>query len=264
MTNLPQTFHIDFLLALAWIFIKSHSPGQVHYSSSCLTNATMDMSASLTPSTPLQNQTTVATSAPTPTRNNHSLASCPFRFYFNMQVTPKSPAIANPLAKQRVDTYRNNLVDLLEALYKIDNTITLWPFTEPAATELDLLTNPVSLGASITQLTKYFQGLQIRNEFAPFYVLILLGFSMVYEEFMEYVCLMFVDHKAYLYKHPLQAEQVTCVRWLLGSHEDMCIPTLEKLLQEAILCMSTSPSPTPCLIGADLQISLGWLREIGS
>jgi len=164
-----------------------------------------------------------------------------------MKVTPKSLAIANPSAQQRVDAYRDNLVDLLEALYKIDNTMALWPFTEPSAPESDLLTNPTSLGASITQLTKYFQGLQIRNEFSPFFVSILLGFSMPYDEFMEYVRLMFADHKAYLYKRPLQAEQVTCVGWLLGSHDDLCLPSLEQLLQEAILHVSSSPIPTPRL-----------------
>jgi len=46
---------------------------------------------------------------------------------------------------------------------------------------------------------------------------------------------------------PLQAEQVTCVGWLLGLHEDLCILTMEKLLQEAILQVSSSPIPTPCL-----------------
>jgi len=43
---------------------------------------------------------------------------------------------------------------------------------------------------------------------------------------------------------PPATEQVTCVGWLLGSHEDLCIPTLKKLLQEAILQVSTSPIPT--------------------
>jgi len=137
-----------------------------------------------------------STSQATLTCNNCTPASCTFHFYFNMQVTPKSPAITNPLAQQRVDAYCNNLVDLLEALYKIDNSIALWPFTEPSASKSELLTNPASLEASITQLTKYFQGLHIRNDFSPFYISILLGFLMAYEEFMEYVCLMFADFKA--------------------------------------------------------------------
>jgi len=59
---------------------------------------------------------------------------------------------------------------------------------------------------------------------------------------------MFADHKAYLYKHPLQAEQVTCVGWLLGSHDNLCLPSLEQLLQEAILWVSSSPIPTPQLV----------------
>jgi len=70
---------------------------------------------------------------------------------------------------------------------------------------------------------------------------------MAFKEFMEYIQLMFVDHKAYLYKCPLQAENVTTVGWLLGSHEDLCLPLLEKLLQEAILRVSSSPIPTPRL-----------------
>jgi len=198
------------------------------------------------PSTPKQTRSTMASQA-TPTRNNRSPASRPTRFYFNLKVTPKSLAIANPSAHQRVEAYRDTLVDLLESLYKIDNTMALWPFTEPTAPESDLLTNPTSLGASITQITKYFQGLRIRNDFSPFFVSILLGFSMAYEDFMEYVRLMFTEQKAFLYKHPLQAEQVTCVGWLLGSHDDLCLPSLEKLLQEAILRVSSSPIPTPRL-----------------
>jgi len=198
------------------------------------------------PSTPKQSRSTMASLA-TPTRHNRSPASRPTRFYFNMQVTPKSPAMANPLAQQRVDAYRDNLMDLLEALYKIDNTMALWPFMEPAAPESDLLTNPTSLGASITQLTKFFHGLRIRNDFSPFHVSILLGFSMEFTEFMSYVRLMFADYEAYLYKRPLQTEQVTCVGWLLGSHDDLCLPSLEKLLQEAILRVSSSPIPTPRL-----------------
>jgi len=201
----------------------------------------------LAPSTPKQSRATLMASQATPTRNNRSPASRPFRFYFNMRVSPKCPAIANLSAQQRVDAYRDNLVDLLESLYKIDNTIALWPFKEPLASESELLTNPTSLGSSITQLTKYFQGLRIRNEFSPFSVSILLGFSMAFEDFMEYVRLMFADHKAYLYKRPLQEENVTTVGWLLGSHEDLCLPSLEKLLQETILRVSSSPSPTPKL-----------------
>jgi len=164
-----------------------------------------------------------------------------------MQVTPKRPVIANPTAQEWVDAYRDNLVDLLKTLHKIDTSIALWLFMEPMAPESDLLTNPTSLNATIMQLTKYFHGLCIKNDFLPFHVSILLGFSMEYNEFMEYVQLMFMDFKAYLYKHPLQAEQVTCIGWLLGSHEDLCIQTMEKLLQEALLQVSTSPIPTPRL-----------------
>jgi len=127
----------------------------------------------------------------------------------------------SPLAQQRVEAYCNNLVDLLAVLYNIDNSITLWPFTEPLSSESELLTNPAGLCALITQLINYFQGLHIKNNFSPFYVSILLGFSMTYNEFMEYVCLMFTKFKAYLYKQPLQVKQVTCIGWLLSSHKDL-------------------------------------------
>jgi len=58
---------------------------------------------------------------------------------------------------------------------------------------------------------------------------------------------MFADFKANLYKRLLLAEQVTCIDWLLGSHKDLYVPTLENLLQEAILQVSSSPIPTPSL-----------------
>jgi len=126
------------------------------------------------PSTPKQACAMMMASQVTPTWNNCSPAFCPLCVYFNMKVTPKSPAIANLSAQQWVDAYHDNLMDLLEALYKIDNMITLWPFTELTAPELELLTNPTSLGALITQLMKYFQGLHICNEFPlstfPFYL----------------------------------------------------------------------------------------------
>jgi len=104
----------------------------------------------------------------TPMRNNGSPASHPFWFYFNLHVVPKYPLIKNPMAQQHVYGYCNNLVDLLEALYKIDKSITVWPFTEPMASKSELLTNPLSLGHTITQLTKYFSGLKIKNDFSPF------------------------------------------------------------------------------------------------
>jgi len=104
-----------------------------------------------------------------------------------MHVVPKHPLSNNPTAQQRVDGYRDNLVDLLEALYKINKSIVLWPFTKPKAHEAELLTNPLSLGHTITQMTKYFSGLKIKNDFAPFYVSILLGFSMPFEDLMENV-----------------------------------------------------------------------------
>jgi len=82
-----------------------------------------------------------------------------------MHVVPKQPLINNPMAQQRVDGYCDNLVDLLEALYKIGKSIAMWPFTEPMVCESDLLTNPLSLGYTITQLTKYFSSLKIKNNF---------------------------------------------------------------------------------------------------
>jgi len=93
------------------------------------------------------------------------------------------------MTQQRVDSYRDNLVDLLEALYKIDESIVLWP----SAHKVELLTNPLSLGYTITQITKYFSGLKIKNDFAPFYVSILLSFSMPFVDLMENVRMMFAD-----------------------------------------------------------------------
>jgi len=176
--------------------------------------------------------------------HNITPASHPFHFYFNMHIVPKHLLINNPMAQQRVDGYWDNLVDLLEALYKIDESIVLWPFTELTSHKAELLSNPLSLGHTITQITKYFSGLKSRT-ISPFYVSILLGFSMPFEDLMENVHIMFVDFKATLYKHTLQAEQVTCLGWLLGLREDMYLPTLKKLLQELILWVLTSPILTP-------------------
>jgi len=151
-----------------------------------------------------------------------------------MQVVPKQLLINNPTAQQRVDGYCNNLVNLLEALYKINESIAVWPFMEPTACESDLLTSLLSLGHTITQLTKYFYSLKIKNDF-PLLHFHPSGLFNGFQRFMENVQVMFVDFKATIYKCTLQAKQVTCLGWFLSSLEDMCLPTLKKLLQESIL-----------------------------
>jgi len=126
---------------------------------------------------------------PSPPWHNTTLshASQPFQTYFNMLVTSKSPLTNNPSAQQHVDAYWDNLVDLLKALYKINDCIALWPFTKWLAWESDLLTNPSSLAYLTKQLTWKFHGLWIRNENSPFYVSILLGFSMAFEVYGKHV-----------------------------------------------------------------------------
>jgi len=57
------------------------------------------------PSTPKHAQPTASTMQTTLMHNNSSPASRSFHVYFNMQVTPKSPAITNPLVQQCVNAY---------------------------------------------------------------------------------------------------------------------------------------------------------------
>jgi len=188
-----------------------------------------------------------ASRASTPPRNNLSPASRPNRFYFTLQVQPSSPIGLNPTAQQRIDAYRASLVTALEALHKIDKTIALWPFDEPVIHEGGLLTNPMALGHSIHQLTRFFHDLHIRDEFPLTYVVILMGFSMDFDAFMENTRLMLPEAHARLYKRPLQAPYVTCLGWLLGSHDDLAIRPLEALLQEIVTKMA-SPSILPPIL----------------
>ena len=181
----------------------------------------------------------------TPPRHNLSPASRPFRFYFNLQVQPSQPLVNNPTAQQRIDAYRASFIAVLEALYKIDETIALWPFEEPTIHEAGLLTNPTALGHSIHQITRFFDGFRIRNDFPPCYVVVLLGFSMDFDVFMENARVMLPDAHAKLYKRLLQAPHVTCIGWLLGSHDDLALPPLERLLQEVLLKTASTPIPTP-------------------
>jgi len=184
----------------------------------------------------------------TPPRNNLSPASRSHRFYFNLQVLPSPPPLANnSTAQQRIDAYHSSLIAVLEALLKIDETVALWPFLEPTIHEAGLLTNPTALGHSIHQLTRFFDGLRIRNDFPPAYLVILMGFSMEYEVFMENARLMLTDVHAKLFKRPLQAPHVTSLGWLVGSHGDMSLPPLEQLLQDTISQIATSPIPSPKL-----------------
>jgi len=115
---------------------------------------TSDKQASTSPpTTPKQNRNKEGNAPATPTHHNLSPATCPFRFYYTLQIVAKSPASKTPTAQQCIDGYRDSLVDALEALYKVDKTIALWPFTEPNALENALLMNPQSLGHSIHQLS---------------------------------------------------------------------------------------------------------------
>ncbi len=78
-------------------------------------------------------------------------------------------------------------------------------------------------------------------------MVILLGFNMEFEDFMENARVMLPDVHAKLYKRPLQAPHVTCLGWLLGSHDDLALSPLETLLQEVILKSASSPIPSPKL-----------------
>ncbi len=94
--------------ALATHHPATASTNAPHHSStplSCQSSSVENSKAKTTsaPSTPKHSHPTTMALQPTPPRNNCSLASQPFWFYFNLLVMPKASAINNPMAQQHVD-----------------------------------------------------------------------------------------------------------------------------------------------------------------
>jgi len=86
---------------------------------------------------------------PGPDPRNHLL-------YFDL-VVPNALTVGSDL----VGSYRLSLVRVVEELYKVDNTISLFPYGKPDSDESIILKMGSSLGDSLSQLSNYFDGLRL-------------------------------------------------------------------------------------------------------
>jgi len=77
-----------------------------------------------------------------------------------------------------VGSYCLSLVWVVEELYKVDNTISLFPYGKPDSDEFLILKMGSSLGDSLSQLSTYFDGLHLtRDAYPPLFVSVLHGFD---------------------------------------------------------------------------------------
>jgi len=63
-----------------------------------------------------------------------------------------------------VGSYCLSLVWVVEELYKVDNTISLFPYGKPDSNESLILKMGSSLGDSLSQLSTYFDGLHLTRD----------------------------------------------------------------------------------------------------
>jgi len=56
---------------------------------------------------------------------------------------------------------------VVEELYKVDNTISLFPYGKPDSDESIILKMVSSLGDSLSQLSNYFDGLRLTRDAYP-------------------------------------------------------------------------------------------------
>jgi len=73
----------------------------------------------------------------------------------------------HPWALTWVGSYRLSLVCVVEELYKVNNTISLFPYGKPNSNKSLILKMGSSLGDSLSQLSNYFDGLRLTRDAYP-------------------------------------------------------------------------------------------------
>jgi len=145
----------------------------------------------------------------------------------------------------KLEAYRQNLIKVINALDKIDNTLAFWPYELPNSPESTLLNNPLSLGTMIHQITTFLDKFRINKSLGLCYVHCLIGFNMDYDHFMESANVMLEDIPARIYKCLLQVPHIAALGWLFGTHKDVSTVTLAALLNDTVAKMV--PTQTPAI-----------------
>jgi len=124
-----------------------------------------------------------------------------------------------PTATMKLKAYHQSFVKAIEALIHVDDSLALWPFEDALAPESALLTNPQSLGPSISQILKDFDSFWVSKTFSLAYINCLIGFNMDQDAFMQSTSSMLADIPVKIYICTLQVPHVTCLGWLFGTQK---------------------------------------------
>jgi len=142
----------------------------------------LDVSVPTSPPASLPTQALPAsrTSTPGPSASQASSQYCRYGpdprnhlLYFDL-VVPNAPTVGSDM----VASYHLSLIRVVEELYKVDNTISLFPYGKLDSNKSLILKMGSSLGDTLSQLSTYFDGLRLtRDAYPPLFVSILLGFD---------------------------------------------------------------------------------------
>jgi len=84
--------------------------------------------------------------------------------YFDM-VIPNAATVG----LDHVGSYRHSLIRSMDEVFKVDSSISLFPYGLPLSNEAEVLKSGSTLGNTLSQLEKYFDGLRLtRDAFPPF------------------------------------------------------------------------------------------------
>jgi len=143
----------------------------------------------------------------------------------------------------KLEAYHKSFVKVIDALIHVNDSLAIWPFKDALAPESALLTNPQSLGSSISQTLKYFDRFWISKTFSLAYVNCLIGFNMDQDAFMQSASSMLLDIPVQIYKCTLQVPHITCLSWIFGTHENLAIKDFEQLLQDTAAQLALHQTP---------------------
>jgi len=172
-----------------------------------------------------------AKSLPSQSSNHAKLGPdlCTHVLYFDL-VVPN----AQTAGLDHVGCYHLSLTWVMEALFKVDNTISLFPYGLPQSSECNILKMGSTLGESVSQLSSYFDGLCLaRDAYPQLFVSILLGFNSKDDLFVPNCQAQLNCMGVHITLRPLQCAKVFAAGWVFGTHSDMD-PALSKTIHEAL------------------------------
>jgi len=155
---------------------------------------------------------------------------CKHLLYFDM-VIPN----AKTVGLDHVGSYRRSLLRTLDELFKVDSSLYIFPYGLPLSNDAEVLKSGSTLGNTLSQLGKYFDGLRLtRDAFPPLFVSVLLGFNLAEKLFTPKCQAQLDGIGACINLRPLQSPKVSAAGWIFGSHSNSDPVHLEKVIQEAL------------------------------